>query len=265
MWKTICPRKNWWKASTCLFEACCEVREIASPGPFKSEVKDRDSRSVHEHCQGSGSDSWHRVDKETVAIAGDGVLDSYGTRRDDARLEKSVGNACHRLVMRRVDRYRHKLFVYGDIEKFFSIRTPARLRAAMIGYLDAPAWARETAYIHIRILSSSGRRRSGEGDPFPIGRKLGFRTRCVGCLRMVTEVKSVQFRRTAMNMHIDEKAPVRRPVVGNQKIGRGESLQLARTIGSRNVDVLRSPVKISYICHPFAVRRENRKYFCPSI
>jgi hypothetical protein len=52
-----------------------------------------------------------------------------------------VRNACHRLVMRGIDRYRHKLFVHGDIEKFFSIRTPARLCAAMIGYLDSPAWA----------------------------------------------------------------------------------------------------------------------------
>jgi hypothetical protein len=34
----------------------------------------------------------------------------------------------YRLVMRGVDRYRHELFVHGDIEEFFSIiRTPARL------------------------------------------------------------------------------------------------------------------------------------------
>src|SRR5258708_26641046 len=79
-----------------------------SPGaPFKSEAMDRDS--VHQHRQGSGSDRWHRVDQEAAAIGGDGILEQYDTRCDDSGLEENVGNACHRLVMRGVDRYRHEL------------------------------------------------------------------------------------------------------------------------------------------------------------
>src|SRR5260370_33223189 len=103
--------------------------------------------------------------------------------------------------MRGVDCYRHQLFVHGDIEEFFPIRTPARLCAAMIGYLDSPAGAGESAYIHFRVLSGARRPESGEGDPFPIGRKLGFRTRCVGCLRMVSEVKNFQARPTLLEIH----------------------------------------------------------------
>src|SRR5882757_2902311 len=133
-----------------------------SPGaPFKSEAMDRDS--VHQHRQGSGSDRWRRVDQEAAAIGGDGILEQYETRSDDSRLEEEVGNACHRLVMRGIDRYRHKLFVHGDIEEFFSIRTPARLCAAVIGYLDSPAWAGEMTYIHLRTLSRARRPKSGEG------------------------------------------------------------------------------------------------------
>src|SRR6266516_4687417 len=86
-----------------------------SPGaPFKSEAMDRDSRSVHQHRQGSGSDRGHRVDQEAAAIGGDGILEQYESRSDDSRLEEDVGNACHGLVMRGVDCYRHKLFVHGD-------------------------------------------------------------------------------------------------------------------------------------------------------
>jgi hypothetical protein len=114
--------------------------------------------------------------------------------------KRTWGNACHRVAMRCVECNCHQFFVNGDIEKFFSISTPARLCAAMIGYLDAPTWARETAYIYIRILSG-GRPKSGEGNPFPIGRKLGFRTGSVGRLRMVTEVKKIQFGRIASNIH----------------------------------------------------------------
>ena len=68
--------------------------------PFKGEGMD--GRSFHQHRQGSGSDRWHRVDQEAVAIAGDGVLEQHDTRCDESRLEKDVGNACHRLVMRGV-------------------------------------------------------------------------------------------------------------------------------------------------------------------
>src|SRR5258708_35970613 len=102
----------------------------------------------------------------------------------------------------------------------------------MIGYLDSSAGAGETAHIHFSILSiSTGRPRCGEGDPFPIGRKLGVRTRRVGCLRMVPEVKKVQLRPTVLKVHVDEKTSVRRPVVGNQKIRRRQSLQFAGSIG----------------------------------
>src|SRR6266436_9971193 len=111
----------------------------------------------------------------------------------------------------------------------------------MIGYLDSSAGAGETTYIHFRV-SRARRPKSAEGDPSPIGRKLGFRTRCVGCLRMVPEVKNVQLRHnTVLKIHENEKTPVRRPGVGNQKIGRRQPLQFAGTIGSRNVDVLGSP------------------------
>src|SRR5260370_23920742 len=143
--------------------------------------------------------------------------------------------------MRGANSYRHKLFVHGDIEKFLSIRTPARLCAAMIGDLDSPAWAGETTYIHFRTLSRTRRPKSGESDPFPIGRKLCFGTRCVGCLRMVPEVKNVQLRRnTVLKIHVDAKTPIRRPAIGNQKIGRRQSLQFPGTIRSTNVEVLES-------------------------
>src|SRR6266567_5251931 len=135
----------------------------------------------------------------------------------------------------------------------------------MIGYLDSSAGAGETTYIHFRV-SRARRPKSAEGDPSPIGRKLCFRTRCVGCLRMVPEVKNVQLRRnTVLKIHVDEKTPIRRPIIGNQKIGRRQSLQFAGTIRSSNVDVLRSSGIIDFISHPFAVRRENRKYFGPPI
>jgi hypothetical protein len=162
--------------------------------------------------------------------------------------------------MRHVHRDRHQLFVLGDIKNFFPIRTPACLCAALVGYLDSPAWAAERCHIYLLITA---RTRAGESDPFPIWRKLGFSTRSVACLRMVTEVKKLQLGPTVLKIHVNEKTPIRRPVIGNQKIGRRESLRFAGTIGSRNVDVLRSPGIIDHVGHPFAVRRENRKYFCP--
>src|SRR5258708_13344549 len=132
--------------------------------------------------------------------------------------------------MRGVDCYRNQLFVHGDIEEFFPIRTPARLCAAMIGYLDSSAGAGESAYIRFRILSGARRPKSGEGDPFPIGRKLGFRTRCVGCLRMVPEVKKVQARPTLLKVHENAKTPVRRPCLAIQKILRPHPPPFAVTI-----------------------------------
>src|SRR6266550_3542997 len=135
----------------------------------------------------------------------------------------------------------------------------------MIGYLDSSAGARETTYIHFRV-SRARRPKSAEGDPSPIGRKLGFRTRCVGCLRMVPEVKNLQLRHnTVLKIHVDEKTPVGRPVVESQTIGRRQSLQFAGTIGSRNVDVLGSSVMIGYISNPFAVWGENRQTIFPSL
>src|SRR5258708_7990070 len=243
--------------AACRRRGCLRVADpefAKSPGaPFKSEAMDRDS--VHQHRQGSGSDRWHRVDQEAAAIGGDRILEQYDTRCDDSRLEEGVRNACDRLVMRGVDSYRHKLFVHGDIEEVFSIRTPARLCAAMIGYLDSPAWAGETTYIHFRTLSRTRRPKSGESDPFPIGRKLCFGTRCVGCLRMVPEVKNVQLlSNTVLKIHVDEKTPIRRPAIANQKIGLRHSLQFDGTIRSSNVDVLRSSGIIDFISHPFAVR-----------
>src|SRR3981081_3832849 len=114
----------------------------------------------------------------------------------------------------------------------------------MIGYLNSSAGAGETAYIHFRV-SRARRPKSAEGDPSPIGRKLGFRTRCVGCLRMVPEVKNLQLRHnTVLKIHVDEKTPVGGPVVEGQRIGRHQSLQFAGTVGSRNLDVLRSSVMI---------------------
>ncbi len=62
---------------------------------------------------------------------------------------------------------------------------------------------------------------------------------------MVPEVKNLQLRRnTVLKIHVEEKTPVGRPVVESQAIGRHQSLQFAGTIGSRNVDVLRSSVMI---------------------
>ncbi len=101
----------------------CASREAKLEAHLGTGIR---GQSVHQHREGSGSDRWNRVDQEAAAIGGDGILEQYETRSDDSRLEEDVGNAYHRLVMRGVDCYRHKLFVHGDIEEFFSIRTPAR-------------------------------------------------------------------------------------------------------------------------------------------
>src|ERR1700722_13249489 len=151
-----------------------------------------------------------------------------------------MGNARHRLLMRHVHRYRHQLLVHGDIEKFFPIRTPARLCATMVRYLDSPAWAVDRRDIHFRVLIAA-RTGTGESDPLPIWRKLCLRARSEECLRMVKQAKKLQLGRTVLKIHVNEKTAIRRPVIGNQKIGRRESLRLTGTIGSRNVDVLRGP------------------------
>jgi hypothetical protein len=45
-----------------------EAREIASCGCSKSDAIDRDSKSLHQDRQGSGSDRGHRVDQEALAV-----------------------------------------------------------------------------------------------------------------------------------------------------------------------------------------------------
>src|ERR1700733_13738503 len=100
-----------------------------------------------------------------------------------------MGNPRHRLVMRHVHRYRHQLLVHGDIEKFFPIRTPARLCATMVRYLDSPAWAVDRRDIHFGTLLAA-RTAPGESYPFPIWRKLCRRARSEECLRMVKQAKN---------------------------------------------------------------------------
>ena len=58
-----------------LYKARFEAREIANRGRSKAKAMDKDSKSLHQYRQRSGSGGRRRVDQEALAVAGDGILE----------------------------------------------------------------------------------------------------------------------------------------------------------------------------------------------